>query len=136
MVVTSNTILPLTLFTTDTLTTEYQWKDVWALRVGGQYKLSDQLKLRAGYHYDQNPVKEQYLDTRLPDSDRQALSIGAGYTINKVTVDAAYQHIWFKKRTVSDSQQDDIPLTSNPTALNGTYKATVDSFALMVSYKF
>lgn len=136
LVVTSNTISSLTGGATDTSTTEYQWKDVWALRVGGQYKLSDQWKLRAGYHYDQNPVKEQYLDSRLPDSDRQALSIGAGYTINKVTVDAAYQHIWFKKRTVNDSKQDDIPLTANPSALNGTYKVTVDSVALMVSYKF
>jgi long-chain fatty acid transport protein len=136
LVVTSNTISSLTLGATNTSTTEYQWKDVWALRIGGQYKLSDQWKLRAGYHYDQNPVKEQYLDSRLPDSDRQAVSIGAGYTINKVTVDAAYQHIWFKKRTVNDSIQDDIPLTANPSALNGTYKATVDSVALMVSYKF
>jgi long-chain fatty acid transport protein len=133
LVVTSNTILALT-GTTNTLTTEYQWKDVWALRIGGQYKLSDQWKLRAGYHYDQNPVQDHFLDTRLPDSDRQAVSIGAGYTVNKVTVDAAYQHIWFKKRTVSDSIQDD--LTATPNSLNGTYKATVDSFALMVSYKF
>ncbi len=136
LVVTSNTIVVLTGGLTNTSTTEYQWKDAGALRIGGQYKLSDQWKLRAGYHYDQNPVKTQYLDSRLPDSDRQALSIGAGYTVNNVTLDAAYQHIWFKNRTVSDSQQDNFPSTSNPSALNGTYKATVDSVALMVSYKF
>jgi long-chain fatty acid transport protein len=107
---------------------EKQWKDVWALKIGGQYKLSDQWKLRAGYYYDKNPAPVDHFETRVPDSDRQSVSIGAGYTVNKVTVDAAYQYIWFKNRAISNS-----PVSST---LNGSYKSVVDAFALMVSYKF
>lgn len=115
-------------------TEEHQWKDVWALRIGGQYKLSDQWKLRAGYLYDNNPVPEDHFETRVPDADRQALSIGAGYTVNKVTIDASYMYIWFKNRTIGNSLMDDATLT--PTALNGTYKSSINAVALMVSYKF
>lgn len=134
-IVIQSATLPLIGLPSDTLTQETQWKDVWALRIGGQYNLSDQWKLRAGYMYDKNPVPEDRFDTRVPDSDRQAISIGAGYTVNKVTIDASYMHLWFKNRTISDSLADDSTILT-PTALNGTYKSTVDAVALMVSYKF
>ncbi len=134
-IVIQSATLPLIGLPSDTLTQEKQWKDVWALRIGGQYKLSDQWKLRAGYFYDKNPVKEQYFETRVPDADRQALSIGAGYTVNNVTIDACYMYIWFKDRTIGNSSADDATIL-NVNALNGTYKSVVDAAALMVSYKF
>ena len=109
-------------------TEEHQWKDVWTLRIGGQYKLSDQWKLRAGYLYDKNPVKDDHFETRVPDSDQHAVSVGAGYSINNITIDASYMYIMFKNRTISNS-----PVSSS---LDGTYKSTIDAFALMVSYKF
>jgi long-chain fatty acid transport protein len=129
IVVQSNTVAALNAFLgnppSDTSIDEKQWKDAWTIKIGGQYKLSDQWKLRAGYYYDKNPVPNDHFETRVPDSDRQAVSIGAGYTVNKVTIDAAYQYIWFKDRTISGSG-----------TLDGTYKSVVDAFALMVSYKF
>lgn len=137
IVVQSNTVSALNALIgnppSDTSTDEKQWKDVWALRIGGQYKLSDQLKLRAGYLYDNNPVTEERFDTVVPDSDRQALSIGAGYTVNKVTIDASYMYIWFKDRNIQNS----LASGSTPvTALDGTYKSSINAVALMVSYKF
>jgi len=131
LVIQSDTFAGMGLATTQT--EEKQWKDVWTLRFGGQYKLSDQWKLRAGYLYDKNPVKDDRFETRIPDSDQHAVSVGAGYSINNITIDASYMYIWFMKRTINDSLMDDATV---PTALNGTYKSTIDAFALMVSYKF
>lgn len=41
------------------------------------------------------PVPENTLDPRLPDSDRQSLSLGIGYKANKLVIDAAYMPILF-----------------------------------------
>ncbi len=118
-------------------TEEKQWKNVWCLRIGGQYKLSDQWKLRAGYVYDQNPVKEEYFETQLPDSDRQGISIGAGYTIGNVTIDAAYMYILFNKRTISNSVMDDASVTPKaPDSLNGTYKSQAHLAGITIGYAF
>ena len=118
-------------------TEEKQWHDVWCLRIGGEYKLSDEWKLRAGYLYDKNPVPESHFETRTPDSDRQGLSIGTGYTKGKMTIDLAYMYLLFNNRTISDSQADDDanPLTpANP--LNGTYKSQAQLAGVTIGYKF
>jgi long-chain fatty acid transport protein len=117
-----------------TLTQEKHWKDVWNLRIGGQYKLSDQWKLRAGYLYDQSPVQEEWFDSRVPDSDRQGVSIGAGYAVGNITVDVAYLYLRFNDRTINDSTSDN--LTTNPSSLNGTYKSDGHLAGLTIGYKF
>jgi long-chain fatty acid transport protein len=118
-------------------TEEHQWKDVACLRIGGQYKLSDQWKVRAGYLYDQNPVKEEHFETRNPDSDRQGFSIGAGYTSGNVTIDAAYMYVLFNNRSISNSVMDDASVTPMaPDALNGTYKSRAQLAGITIGYKF
>jgi len=113
---------------------EKQWKDVWTIRIGGQYKLSEQWKVRAGYLYDKNPIPESRFETRLPDSDRQGIAVGTGFTSGSVTIDFAYMYLWFNKRTINDSLADD--LTPTPNALNGTYKSHAQLAGITVGYKF
>jgi long-chain fatty acid transport protein len=120
----------------DTITQQKQWKDVWNLRVGGQYKLTDEWKLRAGLQYDQTPVPDHYFETRIPDSDRVGASIGAGYSIGNLTIDAAYLYLKFLTRHIDDSVQDDGATSTNTNALNGTYKSDAHVIALSAAYKF
>ncbi len=113
-----------------------EWQDTWCYRIGGQYKLSDQWKLRMGYMYDTNPVRNEFFETRVPDSDRQGVTIGVGYSSGKLAVDAGYMYLRFKPRTINDSLSDNLlppPLNSS---LNGTYRATAHLPAVTVSYKF
>jgi long-chain fatty acid transport protein len=118
-------------------TDEKQWKDVWCLRIGGQYQLSDQWKLRAGYVYDKNPVPESRFETRTPDSDRQGVTIGTGFATGKVTVDLAYMYLRFNKRTINDSAADDDANPFTPdNSLNGTYKSQAQLAGITVGYKF
>jgi long-chain fatty acid transport protein len=118
-------------------TDQKKWENVWCLRIGGQYKLSDQWKVRAGYLYDQNPVKEEYFETRTPDSDRQGVTIGVGYAIGNITVDAAYLYLKFNKRTVNNSLADDDANPFTPAnSLNGTYKSTAQLAGVTIGYKF
>lgn len=135
IVITSDIFTPLT--GSNTTTDEKQWDDVWCLRLGGQYQLSDQWKLRAGYVYDKSPVGESHFDTRTPDSDRQGVSIGTGYEIGNMTVDLAYMYLRFNNRTISNSQADNDanPLTPDD-SLNGTYKSQAQIAGITVGYKF
>ena len=118
-------------------TDEKQWHDVWCIRIGAQYQLSEAWKLRAGYLYDKNPVSEGHFETRTPDSDRQGLSIGTGFTKGNISVDLAYMYLLFNNRTINDSMADDDanPFTpANP--LNGTYKSSAQLAGITIGYKF
>jgi long-chain fatty acid transport protein len=118
-------------------TDEKQWHDVWCLRIGGEYKLSDQWKLRAGYVYDQSPVGEAHFDTRTPDADRQGITIGTGYAKGNMTVDLAYMYLRFNKRTISNSLADDDPIPFTPdNSLNGTYKSQAQLAGITIGYTF
>lgn len=108
------------------------WKSVWAFRLGTEYKYSEALKLRAGVFYDFNPVREKYLDTRVPDSDRTALSLGAGYAFTEsLTMDVSYTYLMFAERTVDDSLQD-----GSANTLNGKYTSSAHLPAINIGYKF
>jgi len=107
------------------------WRSAWAYRLGTEYKYSDTLKLRAGTFYDNNPVKDKYFETRVPDTDRIALSVGAGWNKGNFTVDASYMYLMFKERKVTDSLQDGAANT-----LNGKYNSAAHLPAITLGYKF
>jgi long-chain fatty acid transport protein len=133
LVIQSNTLLALTGGITNTSIDEKDWINTWTLRIGGQYKLSNQWRLRAGYVYDQSPVPASRFETRVPDSDRQGLTIGTGFTTGNIVVDTSYMHLKFKNRTINNS----LAGGSTPVvALNGTYKGTADLVGITIGYKF
>jgi len=139
LVIQSNTIHQLgVLFgnpsASDTSIDEKDWKNTWTARIGGQYRLSDQWKLRAGYVYDQSPVPSERFDTRVPDSDRQGLTVGTGYASGNITIDTAYMYLRFKNRTITNTLTDDA--TPTPNALDGTYKGTAHLVGITIGYKF
>jgi long-chain fatty acid transport protein len=113
---------------------EKQWDNTWVLRLGGQYKLSKDWAVRAGYIYDQSPVPEEYFETRVPDSDRQGISVGAGHTVGNLTIDVAYMYLKFKNRTVNNSTADDAAPAAE--ALDGNYKTTAHLAGITIGYKF
>jgi long-chain fatty acid transport protein len=106
----------------------HQWRDVFDLRIGGQYKLTDNWKLRAGLQYDQNPVPDHYFETRVPDSDRYGVSIGTGYALGNLTVDVAYTYLLFETRNVANSYYGQ--------TVNGTYNTDASVFGVSFAYKF
>jgi long-chain fatty acid transport protein len=114
-------------------TEEKNWKNTWDLGIGGQYRVSDLWKLRAGLLYDKNPVPSERFDTSLPDSDRQGVTIGTGYTNGNITVDTSYMYLHFSTRHIVNSfAGGETPVP----ALNGTYKTQVHLLAITFAYKF
>jgi len=110
------------------------WKDVMNVRIGGQYALTDNWKLRAGLQYDQNPVPDNYFETLVPDSDRYGVSVGTGYSIGNLTIDVAYLYLLFETRNVGDNTYYGMNPPGNYVA--GSYHTNAQCLGVSVAYKF
>ncbi|MTI14350.1 OmpP1/FadL family transporter [Sansalvadorimonas verongulae] len=100
----------------------------WA--IGTTYKLDDQWTLRAGYAYDNSPVRNSKRDFRIPDVDRQWYTAGASYKIdNAQKVDFGYALLRSKEADVSHIT----PLAT----IEGKIKAAkVNIFSVQYNYVF
>jgi long-chain fatty acid transport protein len=106
------------------------WEDVWCYKVGGQYALTKNIDLRAGYMFDKNPVPDSTIGPVLPDADRHSFSVGQGFHNDRFSLDLAYMWTHFVERTTSN--QDMTAMTG----ANGTYKSDVHLFGGSVTVKF
>lgn len=100
------------------------WKDVWTFKAGIEYKATEQLSLRVGYAYENNPAPNHALEPRLPDSDQHDVSIGIGYQSGSLVIDAAYMAAFYEDRSVSNS------------ILSGEYKNFAHFIGLSVGWRF
>lgn len=74
------------------------YKDSWSVALGGDYRLSERLTLRAGTMFDRTPTNPDYLTTRIPDGDRIWASTGLSFALNgHMTVHASYAHVFIEK---------------------------------------
>lgn len=106
------------------------WEDVWCYKVGGQYALTKNIDLRAGYMFDRNPVPDSTLGPVLPDSDRHSFSVGQGFHTDRFSLDLAYMWTHFLDRTVSNQSMAEM------TGAAGTYKSDVHLFGGSITVKF
>ncbi len=103
------------------------YKDTYILRIGGEYKFNEDLKLRAGYYYDHSPVDAAYVDPMLPDANRNGLNVGFGYNITKnFNVDVAYLFILFDERKAENTVIN----------FDGTYHTRVNLIGVDLGYTF
>ena len=77
------------------------YDDGFFYSLGFDYKLTNQLTLRAGLAYEESPIDTEVRSTRLPDNDRIWASVGASYQWNnKLSFDIAYTHIFAKETDI------------------------------------
>ncbi|MBK7867393.1 MAG: outer membrane protein transport protein [Ignavibacteriales bacterium] len=118
------------------LSSERLFEDTWIARLGMEYKYSKSLALRAGFLYDRNPVKDEYLDPLLPDANRLGFSAGLGYNLtDALSLDLAYLFLRFQERTITNSKIN-ASGTTGLVPMNGTYNSTANLFSLTFNYKF
>ncbi|MCC9167317.1 OmpP1/FadL family transporter [Pontibacter harenae] len=104
------------------------YEEAFIFRIGGEYKVSDALALRAGAYYDQSPVQTGYLTPETPDADARGLSAGIGYSLSEnISIDASFLYINKKERTDASNLSSGIA---------GTYKSIAYIPGLAVNFKF
>lgn len=86
-----------------TISSERNYEDTWQVRGGVEFsKLPfTGLTLRAGIAFDNNPIREQYVDPTLPDSDRWLFSGGITYSVTPLLdIDVSYIFVRTKERRI------------------------------------
>jgi len=111
------------------------WKDAFALRLGFEYKTSENLALRWGVLYDQTPQPVEYMDPVLPDANRWALTAGFGYNRGNFVVNISYQLELFGERTSPNRNIYYHPLLGMNLG-EGTYSTTAHLLGISLGFVF
>ncbi len=67
--------------------------NVLNLRLGGEFKLTNQFALRAGYELYGNPYKSNLTDVTSLTDDVSKFSLGFGYSVNSFSLNVAYTNM-------------------------------------------
>lgn len=74
----------------------FGWKNIWVVAVGGEFRPTERLALRAGYNRSQNPISkaQSFFNTPAPAIMESHLSFGGGIQVSRrIEVSAAYYHV-------------------------------------------
>jgi long-chain fatty acid transport protein len=107
---------------------EFQWEDQWVIALGGEFKPTQKLALRAGYNYGKSPIRggaknpgnannipnfaKSFSDFEIawfnligfPAITEHHITLGLGYEFTKnFSIDLAYKHAFNKKVSATDS---------------------------------
>ena len=107
-----------------TVSEELNWEDTWAVAIGGAYQLNPDWVLRAGYAKDRTPTSDMDRTVRIPVSDRDIVTLGAGWNLSDdLTLDAAYAYIDEKTGRVSqESYSGEFDNTAHGLSMQATYR--------------
>ncbi len=107
------------------------WDATWNVGVGAQYKLNEQWEPRAGYFYYPEAIPESTWEPSTPESERHGFAVGLGYITGPVTVDFAYNYIWFKDRSISNQVG-----ASSLATVNGEYASSPHILSMNLTYRW
>jgi long-chain fatty acid transport protein len=92
------------------ITSTGDWDDSWMVRLGGEYRMTREWAVRAGYIRDTTPIPDENLHPLLPDADRNEVTAGFGYDTREAccwggwSADFAIQYIMFEDRVSEDPE--------------------------------
>ncbi|MGQ9689593.1 MAG: OmpP1/FadL family transporter [Desulfobaccales bacterium] len=119
-----------------TIVTEKNWHDAWALRFGANYRLTERMKIRAGYIFDMTPVPSATFEPQIPDSNRHILTIGGDTKIGRLTLGIAYNLILNTPRSKANRYAvNGLPLPDE-LQVNGKYRSHTHSLGLSSTFEF
>ncbi|WP_196291481.1 OmpP1/FadL family transporter [Hymenobacter ruricola] len=114
------------------LRTARRYEDALAFRVGTEYQVNSKLVLLAGLHYDETPVRDEFVNPEFVDANRVGASAGLSYQLSqRLAVEAAYAFDYGQLRTARADQTRF--LVSN---VSGTYRTLSHTASLGVSAAF
>jgi len=119
------------------VTAKFLWSDGWFVSGGAEYQWNDRLAVRGGVGFEKSPVTDGVRSPLLPDNDRVWASLGATYKwSNKVTLDAAYSHIFVKSTPIDISAASGNPLFASGVSYIGSVDAHVDIISVALKYRW
>lgn len=116
------------------------WDDQNVIQVGGAYKATDQLTVRAGFNHASNPVPNDTVNFLFPATIENHYTFGLGYEVDKASsVDFAMSYAPEVKVTESVTEDANIggPATTDSSASPAnTITHSQTNWQIMYSYRF
>jgi long-chain fatty acid transport protein len=111
----------------DNVVVRLDWEDVWHVGLGGDYKVNENVVLRAGVASDNSPTTDTLRSPRSPDDNRRMYSIGGRYQAEGWSADLGFMHTRFRDPTLN-LKNDAYPEANGRGDLSGTYKVVANTF--------
>jgi long-chain fatty acid transport protein len=107
------------------------WRNTVAVSVGANYRLNQSLMLQGGFSFDESPVTDSNRNSRIPDSNRYLIGVGAQYDVlSNLTLQVAYAHVFFAGADVNTQA------SATSGVLIGKYSTSADTVSLGAKYQF
>lgn len=105
---------------------EKNYQNSASYRLGLEYRVNDDLALRAGYMRDNHAVEDKDVEPSLPEGDRDLYNFGIGYKFSTFSIDASYTLLLQEDREITNSVHD----------FNGKYESMGHLYGLSFGYSF
>jgi len=130
-------ILSTPIAGTSQLVTPENYRDTWSVAIGAEYQLTETVRLRGGFKYDETPTVDAFRDTRVPDGNRYWLAAGVHYNLtDQIGLDAGYAHIFIEESPLNFSRSIYPAPFTVTSAIRATSQPKVDILSLGFSYRF
>lgn len=117
---------------------ERDWKNTMGVNLGGTYKATDSLDLKAGYAYHDDPIPDRTFEPSIPDNNAHVFTAGLAYKYKRLMFDLAYAYQKWEERTknnqVDSSSTDGVFIPE--TSANGKYNTTAHLIGFALTYAF
>jgi len=136
-------------FEIPTLTIDRQWRDTWAVRLGGEFnRWNPWLGIRAGYFYETSSIPDDRVDVARVDRPKHGVSLGLSTTFQGVTLEVSAMYVKLvslttreskvKQTTTFDPSTPDSPGNNEfvTTVGNGTIKGSYLIGSVSLSFAF
>ena len=90
-----------TLLLADESSLVLDWKNKTQFRFGAEYDFG-KIAVRGGYYYDPAPAPDATLNVLTPSFTYNSVAVGLGYKSGGLRLDAAFEYLTGKKRTITD----------------------------------
>lgn len=105
-----------------------KWRDTFSVNFGGDYQVTAQTRLSAGYLFGFTPVPDQTLEPALADADSHLFCMGAQSQWERMWLDLGYGYQMLVRRTKTTNLY-------GPVA-DGRYRAELHLVGVSLGYRF
>jgi long-chain fatty acid transport protein len=111
------------------------YEDSWMATIGGAWRYSDALTVRAGFGWDSTPVTDEFRTVAVPDTDRYMLGGGLSWRLSPaLSIDASYAHYFAAENADMNRSANNTDPFTQAIVLNGAYDNHLDYVALTFRY--
>ncbi len=110
------------------------YKTSFAVRVGGEYAVTERFDARAGIYFDQSPVRKDFYNPETPGMNKLGVSIGCSFRpFDQFSINFAALYIAGLSR---DGNYTNHNILGQPEVFSGHYKSSAFCPSLGLSYDF